>query len=636
MSSTLTPSGSLEPKNASAVATLRSRISQPVRLEPSDIFSLPLRTREDVVKYLYARAEKAIQLAGHEEFRLNLRGLHTLEAEDFDQVHFSDLVTGIGGRQLRVEPRIRQLVVEPATTAGTETVERSMTFDLFWLKGADWRITQPWGRDTVKRLKGLTVGRALREAAKEDVDFPRIVAATTFEVEAEFNGETRVYRAALLWSSGSSLDERSFLWIDNVVLQIERAITHLPIRDRHHDLGAEIRQTQALLNSPAGNAITTDDICDPFFNSQEAPVSALGSNEEHISGGHGAIAQALFECSCDVRCASTCNSSWATFPSCGDTGDIQCCRTHKNSSSQDGATTIKEDATDGGATCSIGHGCVFRTCLIGNFLCTVSVSVTKKGGAVTISPSNATWNFSRVFSKTCGACRIYEPPDNCLVIGPEGRRENICDDPPDANAPEPTCQDHPVLCTPIVLDVGHDGFRFTGRNNTVEFDIDGNGATDRITWTDPGGNEVFLALDRNGNGTIDDGTELFGAATAQPESDDKNGFRALAVYDSPAEGGNGDGFISAEDAVFSELLLWRDISLDGVSQTAELSRLSASDMLRLSLEYVESRRRDRYGNQLRWAGWLETQGVTSLGAADVIFIHVGAEPSPRRSQPSPF
>lgn len=141
----------------------------------------------------------------------------------------------------------------------------------------------------------------------------------------------------------------------------------------------------------------------------------------------------------------------------------------------------------------------------------------------------------------------------------------------------------PVLCTcipasPIIIDTTGKGFRLTSAPEGVVFDIAGNGHPGQIAWTAAASGNAFLALDRNHNGKIDNGEELFGNFTAQPPCPGgglacRNGFRALAEFDKSGNGGNGDGIIDRRDAVFSQLLLWIDENHDGVSQPDELHTL---------------------------------------------------------------
>ncbi len=186
-----------------------------------------------------------------------------------------------------------------------------------------------------------------------------------------------------------------------------------------------------------------------------------------------------------------------------------------------------------------------------------------------------------------------------------------------------TGPDTPPPCdvSPIVIDLTGEGFHLTSAENGVTFDIRGNGYPIKMAWTALGSHNAFLALDRDGTGTITSGKELFGNFTAQPASAHPNGFLALAEFDKPENGGNGDGVIDNNDAIFAKLRLWVDLNHDGIAQKDEVHTLRSLGVFSISLKYRDSRRVDEFGNMFRYEAVVNGERKHEDSLADEVGRH---------------
>jgi hypothetical protein len=131
--------------------------------------------------------------------------------------------------------------------------------------------------------------------------------------------------------------------------------------------------------------------------------------------------------------------------------------------------------------------------------------------------------------------------------------------------------------SPLVLDLEGDGLSLLGVNRGIRFDLDGDGWAEQTGWV--GGADALLVLDRNGDGRIGSGRELFGDASVDGSGERyADGFAALGGFDA-----DGNGRIDAADPVYGDLRLWQDLNADGESEAEELVSLAAAGVVSIAL-----------------------------------------------------
>ena len=162
----------------------------------------------------------------------------------------------------------------------------------------------------------------------------------------------------------------------------------------------------------------------------------------------------------------------------------------------------------------------------------------------------------------------------------------------------------PVRVDPLIFDLDGDGIKTTSLDQSrTYFDLDNNGFAERTAWVDA--SDGLLVLDRNNDGQITSGQELFGDQTLLANGvRATSGFEALKEFDS-----NRDGRIDAKDEVYSKLKIWRDLNGDGISQAEELKGLSDYNIASISLSSTSSNASDVMNNiQRRVGSFIKTDG----------------------------
>jgi len=158
-----------------------------------------------------------------------------------------------------------------------------------------------------------------------------------------------------------------------------------------------------------------------------------------------------------------------------------------------------------------------------------------------------------------------------------------------------------------------DGIETLGKDSGIYFDHEGNGFAQSTGWV--GSDDGLLVFDKNSNGIIDDGNELFGNNTLLANgSKAANGFTALADLDT-----NADGVIDSEDTAFGNLRVWRDLDGNGRVSEGELFALEALGIQSLNTQYTSQNITDAQGNKHLQTGSYTLVDGTTRAMNDVWF-----------------
>lgn len=465
-----------------------------------------------------------------------------------------------------------------------------------------------------------------------------------YDVALRFHGKVRTYSAVTLFRNpfGSFEDLKPLFW-DTVVSSAgafeslwyeqrpavgepDQKVDEVDPR-KFVNSSRQMSHVSTASNAAADAALVQARPINPLATTQTSSTTpTLGpvvtnttqDNKEHSSGAHGQTISFQGVCEAPSTTSQNCRVNFHGIYVYENGTVTNRVYLHRNLYDESKGTHSGPRGT--AISCYTGHGVATKNCISPN--CTFTASLVGEGFSMQMTGGDV-WRGQLVHGHTCnipmpttgggggGGGGCFEAPAKIAKASAKTPAPNLinpycCDGVEQFDCingggewSDSTCSCY----SPILIDVAGNGFNLTNAADGVMFDLNATGTVEQISWTAAGSDDALLVLDRNGNGVIDNGRELFGSSTPQPylvSGETKNGFRALAVFDAAERGGNGDGQIDASDGVFSSLRLWRDSNHNGISDAGELQSLADSNVLVLELKYRDARRKDENGNWFRY------------------------------------
>ncbi|WP_216644969.1 lectin-like protein, partial [Microcystis aeruginosa] len=162
---------------------------------------------------------------------------------------------------------------------------------------------------------------------------------------------------------------------------------------------------------------------------------------------------------------------------------------------------------------------------------------------------------------------------------------------------------------PLIVDLDNNGIKLINLDNSlIRFDIDADGYSENVSWT----NDGLLTVDLNHDGTINNITEIFSEYFQDGSAN--SGLEALKTYDT-----NNNGIISSTDTQFNQILVWQDLNQDGISQPNELKTLAQHNITSINLNAIASET-IQDGNIIKKRSFFNRADGTGGEISDVAFL----------------